>query len=554
MLATFKRFLGMIVYYEKGPVPRAIYLYSQGMAIPPLCRTSNLLACHTACVFRSIGLHAMIGLALLVPAQGIHAVVAKRKFDFVVGVDGDWKAAVAAAAKKASPTYRYYIFFPDGEYNVGALTGDSNQKTTFTIANVSFIGQSADRSILFNKAVKEGIGITATLFLNNANNMYMQDLTVMNRANYGQSSTYSQTGRYVAIQEQADKMIYMNVKQLSTQDTYFTSGARTYWEGGQIDGTTDFICGGGSIYFKGVQLNELKDGSPITASSSNNNPWGYVFESCTINATKAGYQLGRSWGEGRVVFLRTTMKQLASDGGWGNPMNNVPKVFAEYKTVDANGKPVDLSKRRTTYTKDAITVKLNPVLSDAEAAKFTLANVLGGSDNWKPDELARQVSAPVFRLEGKTLKWNDNDSALCWAVFKGGKYLETVTTGSFDLAKLATGDVLTVRAANSMGGLGASSNPFTVGQDVGITFPLAPHSIHTLAQAGHLLRVPPLQGDASLRILDVNGSLKRGSRLSALEEARTIDMAAQGLGAGVYFVRIDGLGIRGETIRIQLAE
>jgi pectin methylesterase-like acyl-CoA thioesterase len=497
---------------------------------------------------------AALGLAALLPALDIPAAVGKRKFDFVVGIDGDWKAAVAAAAKKASPSYRFYIFFPDGEYNVGALTGDANQKTTFATANVSFIGQSPEKTVLFNKSADEGIGITATLFLDNADNLYMQDLTVMNRANYGQPSTYGQTGRHVAIQEQSDKLIYKNVRQLSTQDTYYTKGTRTYWEGGQIDGTTDFICGGGDVFFKGVRLNELKDGAPITASSPNGNAWGYVFESCTIDAARPGYQLGRSWGEGRVVFLRTTMKQLASDGGWGDPMNNVPKIFAEYKTVDANGKPVDLGKRRTTYTKDAVTVTLDPVLSDAEAAQYTLAKVLGGSDNWRPDELARQVSAPIAGLEGTTLKWNDNDSALCWAIFKGGKYLENVATNSFDASQLAKGEILTVRAANAMGGLGASSNAVTVGQSVGITLACEAPPGRALAQAGTRLLIAPLAGEAALRILDIGGTLKRSARLTAAGAARTLDLAAQGLDAGVYLARIEGEGIRSETIRIRIAE
>ncbi|MEO6097246.1 MAG: pectinesterase family protein [Fibrobacteria bacterium] len=501
---------------------------------------------------RAGGYAALLSLFSLVSASDIDAAVGKRKFDFVVGVDGDWKAAIAAAAKQASPTYRYRIFFPNGEYNVGALTGDSNQKTTFTTANVSFIGQSAEKTILFNKSANEGIGITATLFLSNADNMYMQDLTVMNRANYGQSSTYGETGRHVAIQEQSSKMIYKNVKQLSTQDTYYTNGQRTYWEGGQIDGTTDFICGGGDIFFNRVILNELKDGSPITASSPNDNSWGYVFESCIINATKSGYQLGRSWGEARVVFLRTTMNQLASDAGWGNPMNNVPKVSAEFRTADANGKPVDLSKRRTTYTKDAVTIKLNPVLTDAEAAKYTVENVLGGSDNWKPDDLTRQVSAPAAGVEGTTLKWNDNDSALCWVIFKGGKFLDNVTTGSYDISKLSQGDVLTVRAANSMGGLGASSNAITVGQSVGTAFFFPLHPIPAMERIGRLLRVSPLPGEAALRIFAVDGSLNRNIRIPPMDAARTIDLETQGLAAGVYFASIEGTGIRSATIRISV--
>lgn len=506
-----------------------------------------------ASLFGSWGRWGAWSLLALISAPDLRGAAARRPFDFVVGVDGDWKAAVAAAAKKASASYRYRIFYPDGEYNVGALTGDANQKSTFTTANVSFIGQSADKTILFNKSVDEGIGITATLYLDNADNLYMQDLTVMNRANYGQPSTYGATGRHVAIQEQADRMIYKNVHQLSTQDTYYTKGTRTYWEGGRIDGTTDFICGGGNVYFNRVELNELKDGSPITASSpAAGDAWGYVFESCSIGASKSGYLLGRSWGEARVVFLRTTMKQIAAAGGWGDPMNNVPKVFAEYKTVDANGKAVDLSQRRTTFTKDGTTVKLNPVLSDAEAAKYTLRNVLAGNDDWRPDELARQVSAPAARQEGSALKWNDNDSASCWAIFRNGKYLANVAADSFDISALPKGDVLTVRAANAMGGLGAASNAVTVGSTVGIAPGPAAHP--SLTQRGSRLRISPLRGAASLRILDFEGSLRRRIPLLGWTAGGDVDLAAQRLPEGLYTVRLEGGGIPGATIRIRMPE
>lgn len=488
-----------------------------------------------------LGILALGAFVLGVPLDGA-AAVTKRKFDFVVGVDGDWKAAVEAS-KAATATKRFHIFFPDGEYNVGALTGDSNQKSTFTSANVSFVGQSADKTILYNKSVNEGISITATLYLNNADNLYMQDLTVENRANYGQSSTYSVTGRHVAIQEQSDKLIYKNVRQHSTQDTYYTKGSRTYWEGGEIHGTTDYICGAGDVFFNGVLLNELKDGAPITAASpAATNNWGYVFKNCTINATKDGYLLGRSWGEAKVVFLYTKMNKIPSAAGWGDPMNNVPKVFAEYQSVDANGKAVDLSKRRTSYTKDATTVTLKPVLTDAEAAKYTIANVLSGTDNWKPDELARQVSAPVLRQEGTLLKWDDNDSAQCWAIFKAGKYLANVATNSYDVSKLAKGDVVTVRAANSMGGLGESSKAFTIGNLSGVGVDGKVERIRLLTRMGKLLVIGPLRSGANLLLLDAKGALVRTIPLAAQDQSRTIDLSASGLDVGVHFARLDGEG------------
>ena len=62
-------------------------------------------------------------------SASVVAGVNKQTFDFVVGVDGTWAQAKAAAESSAKA--RYYIFLPDGQYDFGRMTGDSNQKTTF---------------------------------------------------------------------------------------------------------------------------------------------------------------------------------------------------------------------------------------------------------------------------------------------------------------------------------------------------------------------------------------------------------------------------------------
>ena len=103
---------------------------------------------------------ACVPLAMAISASAVE----KKKIDFVVGVDGDFKAAMSKAASSgASESNHFVIFFPDGEYNIGSLTGDSNQMTTFTASNTSLVGQSADKTVLYNKSINEGISTTATL-------------------------------------------------------------------------------------------------------------------------------------------------------------------------------------------------------------------------------------------------------------------------------------------------------------------------------------------------------------------------------------------------------
>jgi len=482
--------------------------------------------------------HFAVLAAMLAPQTGF--ALTRKKLDFVVGVDGDFKAAVSAA--KAAGGKRFVIFFPDGEYNIGSLTGDSNQMTTFTTANVSFVGQSADKTVVYNKSVNEGIGITATLYFNNADNLYMQDLTIFNKAVYGNTAAYNTTGRHVAIQEQSDKIVYKNVKLKSTQDTYYTKGTRTYWDGGEIHGTTDFICGSGDVFFNKVLIWEMK-ASAITAASSTSNTWGYVFKDCTIDGTVTSYTLGRSWNDAKTVFLNTTMNKQATAAGWGDPMNSVPKVFAEYKTVTAAGAAVDLSKRRTSYTLDATTVTLKPVLTDAEAAKYTVAAVLSGADNWQPQTVAAQVPAPVARQEGAALKWDDNASALCWALFKNGKYLANTTTNSYDISAVAKGDTLSVRAANEMGGLGARSNLVVVGSTSSISVAKPNGFSHRYDASSRVLRLEPGRiGPLRASLLGLDGSTVVSRNFQAQSPDQALALSVGSAKSGTYLLRCERAG------------
>ncbi len=388
--------------------------------------------------------------------------VSKKAYDFIVGVDGDVAAAFAAANANSSTGQRFVIFFPNGEYDLGNTTGDGTQQTTFAAPNVSFIGESTEGVILFNNPAPadEGIGTTPTLnLLSSADNIYMQDLTILNKMDYRVGTFY---GRAVALRDQGDRNIYKNVRLLSNQDTYYTGKGRAFWETGEIHGTVDFIFGDGDVFFDETLIYlEDRSGNHVTAAATSTN-WGYVFNNCTIDgfsSTNGNYKLGRPWqNKPKVVYLNTTMKRLPEAGGWGDPMNVNPNVFAEYNSLTEGGSPVDLSQRRTTYTKDGNTVTLNPVLTKAQAEEYTLENVLGGSDIWQPKLFTEQAPVPTITYESGNIIWDDNDYVLGWAIFKDGEFEDYVTTNSYPIPGDASSGIYSVRAANSMGGLSASSN------------------------------------------------------------------------------------------------
>ena len=391
--------------------------------------------------------------------------IEKRKIDFVVGVDGDFKAAIAAAGSSgASASKQFVIFLPDGEYELTKLTADSHGKTTVSASFVSIIGQSLEKTVISNKTDTESIGHTATLYFTKNNGVYMQDITLQNKSSFcGQNAC-----RQVALQQnEGDKFIFKNVRLLSGQDTYYSKKGRTYWEGGEIDGTVDFICGGGNVFFEGTKLVMTRKGGYITASQSDSD-WGYVFNNAIIdvsdNSFNKTFYLGRSWARAKTVFLNTIMKAEPTAEGWGPDMNSAPQVFGEYNSKNANGGAINTSQRKTRFDggKDGSTATTLKTVWDAnDAAKYTLSNVLKGSDNWDPTKLTAQVNAPKIAQEGAEITWKNDNNARCWAIFVNGKYKANVITPSFSLDGIATGSKITVRAANSMGGLGASSNEVT---------------------------------------------------------------------------------------------
>jgi pectin methylesterase-like acyl-CoA thioesterase len=456
--------------------------------------------------------------------------VTKKAFDFVVGVNGDFKAAMSAATK-ASSSNRFVIFFPNGQYNIGSLTGDGNQMTTFPTAYVSFIGQNKDSVVIYNKSTTEGISVTATLYFKGANSLYMQDLAVQNKGTSG-SSAY----RHVVICEESSNVVYKNVKLLGTQDTYYSKGTKTYWENGEIHGTTDFICGRGDVFFNKCLLWTDK-AAPITAPDGSGD-YGYVFSNCTINGSVSGFTLGRAWKDkAKCVYLNTTMIKEPVATGWADPINELSTMLlAEYNSMNASGGKIDLSKRKTTfvYTKNGATVTATSskaILSASDAAGYTAESIFG---SWKPANMTVQQAAPVVSKSGSTLKWDDNADALCWVVFKDGKYFKCVTTPTVETAS-GTG-VYVVRTANAMGGLGAASNAVSADGTPVMSNNAVNTGIfsvqHTSVNNVFSLSIPSGTIGSTLRIISANGRIVFVKQLDSMKSE--IDLSRSAAGSYIF--------------------
>ena len=410
-----------------------------------------------------------------------------RTFNYVV-TDGDIDAAIAAANAKTDND-RFYIFVPDGEYHIGSK--NANEKTDLLKSNISLIGQSQSGVTIWNKPTTEGLRTTATLHLDKpATDFYAQDLKLENRFDYAASGS---AGRAAAFHDQGNRTIMKNVSLISYQDTYFSNNARddsrAYFENCDIAGVVDFICGDGNIWFEKCNLIHRDRASNNIAAPEQGEiqEWGYVFNNCTIKTEKENpenhrdynWTLARPWNNyPACTFLNTTMETLPKLTGWGKMDTGRIIRFHEYKSKNADGNLISLSTRSlTACTPGAGSEEC--VLSDVQAATYTKRNALGGSDGFEPDKLCAQINAQSgiiagreaaekeivwkddIELEDNLLKWNKQEEALCYFLFKqneDGKwiYLENTTSNQVNLTNYRAG-FYCVRAANQRGGLGGAT-------------------------------------------------------------------------------------------------
>lgn len=429
--------------------------------------------------------------------------VTKALYDFIVPTDGDFKAALAAAAKRTDTSKRFRIFIKQGDYKIPA---DENSKVTggdgksyanptiyMNTPNVSIIGEGMDNTSLTNTIpdaeyknanqknpanVLEGIGKGDVLCLQKeATGTYFQDLKMY-------SSMGDAKGRDIVLNDQSNKTICKNVNLWAYQDTYVSNNqnGKFYFEDGILRGRTDYLCGKGDVYYNNVELWICEKGGYL-AVPSQPKKYGYIFKDCTIkDATDAkdlngNYTLGRPWGKGTPIalYIDTKMEAIPSAAGWDEMSGGYPKRFAEYNSTTSTGSTVDLKDRKKVY--DAYDSKNgdnyvnrrnetaeSPILAAEEAAFYTVENIMGQDDDWDPTAATEQASAPTnVKLNGTTLAWDNNDYALLWAVCKNGKVVDFTITPSYIVDDASA--TWSVRAANEMGGL---SEATVVGQGTGI--------------------------------------------------------------------------------------
>ena len=314
-------------------------------------------------------------LLLVGSASASESVDWATKANAMVAADGSGQfktvqEAITAAPQLSSPGPRWVIYVKAGTYK--ELIYAQREKRF-----VSLVGEDAAKTVITyglyaNVPGPDGkpIGTFRTpTALIDADDFTVENLTFENSAGL--------QGQALAIRVDGERVVFRHCRFLGWQDTILVNRGRHYFEDCYITGHVDFIFGAATAFFEQCHIHCLRDGYITAASTPNSQPYGFVFSNCQITGESPEVKtyLGRPWrGYASVVFLNTGMSEVVRPVGWHNwnkPEAEKTARYAEFNSTGPGGSPA----ARVPWAKQ---------LTAAEAAGYTVENVLGGADGWNP--------------------------------------------------------------------------------------------------------------------------------------------------------------------------
>ncbi|MFC8848993.1 MULTISPECIES: pectinesterase family protein [unclassified Micromonospora] len=236
------------------------------------------------------------------------------------------------------------------------------------------LGSSPSNTVLVysNYAATHGTFNSASMFVYGAN-FVAENLTISNDYTENWNNSDQQA---VALHLNADRAVLRNVRLLGDQDTFLVNdNTRAYVVDSYVEGTVDFIFGGGTVVLDRASIYEKRStGGPITAArTAAGKTYGMlIYRSTITGATNNTTTLGRPWGPTAQVLYRESSLSatIKTSQPWtdmsGNTWQNAR--FLEYRNT---GSGAGVNSNR-------------PQLSDSQAANYTPQKYLAGTDGWNP--------------------------------------------------------------------------------------------------------------------------------------------------------------------------
>jgi pectin methylesterase-like acyl-CoA thioesterase len=258
-------------------------------------------------------------------------------------------------------TYKEKVIIPQWVQNI-ELCGESREETIITYD---------DHANILYPPTGKGMGTFRTYTVRvDANHITFKNLTIENNA--------ARLGQAVALHTQGDCLKFINCRFLGHQDTIYTGmeGTRLFFDHCYIEGTTDFIFGPSTAWFEQCTIH-CKANSYITAASTpKHNPFGYIFNQCTITAANDVQKvyLGRPWRDyGYTLFMHCNLPKQIRPEGWHHWQKEREQT-ARYLEFENTGDGAAIDKR-VTWSRQ---------LTKKEAKAITLEKVFQRNEEWHP--------------------------------------------------------------------------------------------------------------------------------------------------------------------------
>ncbi|HEX6240672.1 MAG TPA: pectinesterase family protein, partial [Polyangiales bacterium] len=243
-------------------------------------------------------------------------------------------------------------------------------------SNLTIRGDDRKRTVIAgvnNNNLNGGTATRALISIDTSTKLTIENLTIHNLTPQGGSQAE-------ALRLQGcDQCTIRDADILSLQDTLLWAG-RIYARNLYVEGNVDYVWGTGSVFFDQCEFKTVGRAGYLVQARNAPNASGYVFvdSKLTSDSNVTGDTLARidvgEYPGSQVAFINCQMGKHIAPAGWvvtgGAP--GAALRFQEYKSVDAAGKPIDVSRR----------LGGSKQLSDAEATRLRdPAQVLGG---WNP--------------------------------------------------------------------------------------------------------------------------------------------------------------------------
>ena len=267
--------------------------------------------------------------------------------------------------------YREKLVIPSWKTNI-SLIGEEVNSTIITNSDFSGKDNAGGKDIFGNEKFST---FTSYTMLVQGNDFRAENLTIENSA--------GRVGQAVALHVEGDRCVFKNCKFLGNQDTLYvaTEKSRQLYQNCYIEGTTDFIFGEATVVFEKCTIKSLSNSFVTAAATTPRQAFGFVFFDCKLIADSAASKvyLGRPWRPyAKTAFIRCDLGPHIVPEGWDPwkgdamfPDKEKTTTYLEFGNVGSGADPA----RRVIWARQ---------LTTKEVKKFTIQNILVGSDHWNP--------------------------------------------------------------------------------------------------------------------------------------------------------------------------